>query len=142
MPDVTAPLAPGEFYRKFKDDDPEVVRQKAFQLGVEIGRNLIKERNITGDDLHAIAKVVNAFLWEMAMPVTVRGDKAVLTSNALCPLMAAHLSQGIPWKWLCQNLGWPLMRGLAHAVNPKADMKSGSWRAEGASHCEHIFEIK
>jgi len=63
-------------------------------------------------------------------------------NTAFCPMMTSALTLNIPWKWLCPNLGWPLIRGIAHAVNPKAELKMGSWRADGASVCKHITEIE
>ncbi len=133
--------APSEFYTRFKDD-PEGARREAFRVGEAIGHALMRELHIAGDDLHAIAKVVNAFARQGATVVTVRGNKAVLVNKAFCPIMASSLSLNIPWTWLCSNLGWPMMEGIAHAVNPKADMKVGSRRAEGALVCEHFFEIE
>ena len=100
------------------------------------------ELHITGDDLQALAQVLNAFGRKTGTVVTVRGDKVESVNMAFCPIMTYAMTLNIPWKWLCPNLGWPLIRGIAHAVNPKAELKMGSWRANGASVCEHFVEIK
>lgn len=132
--------APSEFYKRFKDN-PEAAQQEAFRIGEAIGLALMRELNVVGDDLQSIVKVVNAFAQQGSTLTSIQGDKAIITNRAFCPIMASALMLNIPWKWLCPNFGWPIMKGIAHAVNPKADMKPGSWRAEGGSLCEHFFEI-
>jgi hypothetical protein len=133
--------APSEFYRRFKDD-PEAAQQEAFKIGEAIGCTIMKELNIKGDDLQAIAKVLNASLRQTSTLTTIQGNKVIIANRGFCPIMASALSLNIPWKWLCPNLGWPITRGAVHAVNPKAKVKIGSWRAEGGQLCEHIYEIE
>ena len=130
-----------EFYRRFKDD-PEAAQQEAFTRGEAIGRALIKELNIKGDDLQALAKVLNAFGQQTSTLTTVQGNRAIVANRGFCPIMASAISLNIPWEWLCRNMGWPIIRGMAHAVNPKAKVNIGSWRAEGGKLCEHIYEIE
>jgi hypothetical protein len=132
--------APSEFYKKYKDD-PEAAQKEAFRVGLEIGKSLKEELHVEGDDLPTIAEVVNAF-FSHGNTLVMRGDEAILENKAFCPIMAFSLSLNIPWKWLCPNLAWPLMRGIASAINPRSEMRMGLWRAEGAPVCEHIFEIK
>jgi hypothetical protein len=133
--------SPNEFYRRFRDD-PEAAQQEAFKRGEAIGRAYIKEHNINGDDIQAVAKVLNAFGQQTSTFTRVQGKKAIVSNRGFCPIMASAMSFNIPWKWLCRNYGWPLIRGIASAVNPKAKVNVGSWRADGDQFCEHIYEIE
>ena len=133
--------ATDEFYRKYKDN-PEAAQQEAFKRGEAIGFALMKELNIKGDDLQALAKILNAFGKQVSTLTTIQDNRAIVANRGFCPIMASALSLNIPWEWLCRNMGWPIIRGIAHAVNPKAKMNIGSWRAEGDKLCEHIYEIE
>lgn len=130
-----------EFYSRFKDD-PETAQQEAFKTGEAIGSAFIREHNIKGDDIQTMAKVLNAFGQQTSTLTTVQGNRAIVSNRGFCPIMASSISLNLPWKWLCRNYGWPLIRGIAHAVNPKAKVNVGSWRADGDQLCEHIYEIE
>lgn len=130
-----------EFYSRFKDD-PEAAQQEAFRIGEAIGSAFIREHNIKGDDIQTMAKVLNAIGQQTSTLTTVQGNRAIVANRGFCPIMASSISLNLPWKWLCRNFGWPFIRGIAHAVNPKAKVNVGSWRADGDQLCEHIYEIE
>lgn len=134
---------PSEFYKKFKTD-PEAAKKQAFKLGQEMGRGLVREFNIKGNDLKNIATLLNALVGRIAVeaPARIEGDKVVISNRAFCPIMVSAASLILPWLWLCPNLAWPFMSGAASAVNPRVSLKVPKWRAKGDSVCDHVFELK
>jgi hypothetical protein len=130
-----------EFYKRFKND-PQAAQQEAFKTGEAAGCAFIREHNIKGDDLQTMTKVLNGILQQTSTSATIEGNRAIVSNRGFCPIMASAISLNIPWKWLCRNYGWPIIRGVAHAVNPKVKLTIGSWRAEGGQLCEHFYEIE
>ena len=133
-----------KFYNEFKNKPPEVAQAEAFKVGQAIGLEAARRVKLKGSDVNAIARVVNEVLAKMkyGAPVTVEGDKAVLTQSYYCPIMVSAASLKLPWDWLDENFAWPWMRGIASAVNPKVQFTVSRARCHGDSICEHIFEIK
>ena len=133
-----------QFYNGFKDQSPEVAQAEAFNMGQALGLEAAHKLKLKGNDVNAIARVVNEILARMKYGalVTVEGDKAVLRQAYYCPIMVSAASLKMPWDWLDENFAWPWMRGIASAVNPKVQFTVKRARCYGDSICEHIFEIK
>jgi hypothetical protein len=132
-----------EFYNRFKNS-PEKASQEAFKMGQAAGRLAAQKLGLKGNDLNAIAKLINAVLSEAKYgdAATVEGDKVVLRARYYCPIMVAAASLKLPWEWLDKNFAWPWMKGVASVANPTVEFKVKLWRAKGDSLCEHFFEIK
>jgi len=132
----------GDFYRRFKND-PEKSRGEAFELGRRVGHALMVKLNLKGDDLDTLAKVINAFLREVKSETSakVEGSKVIFRNRSFCQIMVSARSFNQPWLWLDENFAWPLVAGIASAVNPNVKHKVTSARARGDLVCEHIFEI-
>ena len=132
-----------EFYKKFKDKPREEIRKFSFNQGLALGKKIIKQLGIKEKGGRAIAAVLKEVLKDepTAKIIQVKEGKVLLRNSGFCPLMAAALSLGLPWTWLCDVLGWPFFHGLASAVNPKVDLKMIRRRAKGDPCCDHLFEI-
>ena len=137
------PQVLGEFYEKFKDKPREEIIKFSFNQGLALGRDVIKQLGIKGNDEKAIAAVLREVLKDepTAKIIRVEEGKVLLRNSGFCPLMTAALSLGLPWTWLCEVLGWPFFHGLASAVNPRIDLKMIKRRAKGDPYCDHLFEL-
>jgi hypothetical protein len=134
---------PSEFYKRFRNA-PEAAKKQAFELGQEMGRMLVKEFNIKGNDVKSIAAVLNALVGRITVeaPARIEDNKVIISNRAFCPIMLSSMSLNLPWLWLCPNLAWPFMQGAASVVNPLVRLTVPSWRAKGDPVCDHVFEVK
>lgn len=132
-----------EFYRKYKDHPQEEIRKVSYEQGLALGRAILEQMEITGDDAESIAAVLKEVVKDepTAKIVSVEEGRVLLRNSGFCPLMTACLSMDLPWSWLCRVLGWPFFHGLASAVNPKVNLTMTKRREKGDPHCDHIFEI-
>lgn len=137
------PQVLGDFYERFKDRSPEEIRRFSYEQGIALGRSIIEQRGIKGDDEKAIAALLRAVLRDepTAKILKVGEGKVLLRNSGFCPLMTACLSMNLPWTWMCSVLGWPFFHGLASAVNPRVDLSMTKRRAKGDPYCDHLFEI-
>jgi hypothetical protein len=133
----------GEFYEKYRDHQPEEIRKVSFEQGVAVGRSVVQQLEIEGNDTEAVVAVLRSVLKDepTAKIRSVEEGKILLRNSGFCPLMTACLSMNLPWKWLCSVLGWPFFHGLASAVNPKVDLVMTHRREKGDPYCDHIFKI-
>ena len=132
----------GEFYKAYKNE-PGKCQANAFELGKKIGHELMTKLNLKGDDLDTLAAVVNAFMSEVKAETTakVEGNKVVYRNRSFCPIMISARSFNQPWLWLDENAAWPMMEGLASAVNPNIKHKVPAARANGDLVCQHVWEL-
>lgn len=132
----------GDFYKEYKND-PEKCRVKAFELGKTVGHDLMVKLNLKGDDLDTLAAIVNSFMSEVMAEATakVEGDKVVYRNRSFCPIMISARSFNQPWLWLDENAAWPMMEGLASAVNPNVKHYVPNARAKGDLMCQHVWEL-
>lgn len=137
------PQTLADFHEKFKDENPEVIKKHSYQEGLAVGRRLIEQLGIEGDDEQAIAALLQEVLqFEPTAKIVAVGEgKVLLRNSGFCPVMAACLSLDLPWDWMCRVLGWPFFHGLASAVNPKVDLSMTKRRLKGDPCCDHIFEM-
>ena len=134
---------PGEFYKQFKED-PEAAKKAAFQLGVEMGEQFKRIYNIEGDDLNAVAALLDATMIEVKGEPTakVEGNKVILRNSGFCVIMRASVTLGIPWEWLDTNFAWPWLEGIVSTIRPDIKMRVPQARNRGDPVCVHIFEIE
>jgi hypothetical protein len=137
------PQTLADFHHAFKDEKPEVIRKHSYDEGLALGRQLVEQLGIEGDDEKAIASVLAEVLrFEPTAEIISVGKGSVLLRNSgFCPVMAACLSLNLPWGWMCEVLGWPFFHGLASAVNPRVDLSMVRRRLKGDPYCDHLFEI-
>ena len=132
----------GDFYKIYKNE-PDKCRSEAIELGKNIGHELMAKLNLSGDDLETMAAVVNAFMSEIKAETTakVEGNKVVCYNRSFCPIMISTRSFNQPWLWLDENAAWPMIQGLASAVNPNIKHYVPDARAKGDLVCKHIWEL-
>jgi hypothetical protein len=137
------PKALVEFYRKFKDTPPELVKKIAFEQGISTGRILAQQMGIKGNNLTALASLLKIVLgYEPTVEIEVHDTKVHLKNKGFCPLMSACLALNLPWDWMCNNLGWPFFQGLGVAIVPNVDLKILQWRKRGDPYCDHVYTIE
>jgi hypothetical protein len=137
------PQTLADFYEKFKGEKTEVIQKRSYEEGLALGRKLLEQLGIEGNDEHAIAALLREVLqFEPTAKILSEGEGKLLLRNAgFCPVMAACLSLNLPWGWMCEVLGWPFFHGLASAVNPKVDLRMVRRRMKGDPYCDHLFEM-
>ena len=138
------PQVLGEFYERFKDTPKDEIKEFSFKQGLILGKMVIEQKGIKGDDEGALASLLREILKEepTAEVLYVGEGKVLLRNSGFCPLMTAAISLNLPWTWLCEVLGWPFFHGLASAVNPRVNMRMIRRRQKGDPCCEHLFEIE
>jgi hypothetical protein len=111
--------SPSEFYSQFKNNIEEGKRM-AFKIGQECGGKEKSFYNIQGDDLEAIADILNAMAmrFHVGGHATVEENRVVMRNIAFCAVMRASMTLGIPWEWLDSNYAWPYLEGLVSAIRP------------------------
>jgi len=131
-----------EFYKKYKND-PEKCRRECFEIGRRAGRNVMARLNLKGDDPDTLAKVVNAFMREVKSEsaAKVEDGRVIFKNRSFCPIMISARTFNQPWLWLDENVAWPIVQGIASAVNPQTEHRVTSARARGDLVCEHVFDI-
>jgi len=137
------PQTLADFHKRFRHEKPELIRKHSCEGGLALGRKLIQQLGIEGNDEEAIAALLREVLqFEPTAEILSVGDgKVLLRNSGFCPLMVACLSLDLPWGWMCEVLGWPFFHGLASAVNPKVDLSMVKRRLKGDPYCDHLFEI-
>lgn len=132
-----------DFYEKFKNSPPEVVKKMAFEQGMEAGRALAQQMNIQGEDVSVIAGILRVILRDEPMAeIEVTGNKVRLKNEGFCPMMYVSTSLNLPWDWMCSNLGWPFFHGLGAAIVPDIELRIIKWRNRGDPYCDHVYEFK
>jgi len=134
---------PLKFYEHFKDK-PEEAKRVAFEIGREMGREWKEQYNIQGDDLEALAKLLNVAMENVGSDPTARveGDRVVMRNSTFCVIMRTALSLNIPWEWLDVYYAWPWLEGIVSLIRPDIKMRIISTRSRGDKVCIHFFEIE
>ena len=114
------------YKQKYGDEAREVAKAFAKQLGLKLGNQLRENLGVVGSDLTAIERVLHA--WQD--PVVsgrppkskIEGKKLIMTREAptQCPAMAVAKQMKLPVEMVCNTVAFPMFRGVAEAVNPKA----------------------
>jgi hypothetical protein len=133
--------SPKEFYELYKDD-PEEARSSALELGHKLGNFLKGRLEDSGDDLSKVAALLNEFQRTVQGEPTakVEGDKVIMRCSGFCPVTRAAMTLNLPWRWLDENLAWPLVRGVASTVIPSINLRVPSAKSLGDPSCVYIFE--
>jgi len=132
-----------DFHKRFKHEDPEIIRRHSHKEGLALGQKLVRQLGIEGDDEQAIAALLTEVVQfePTAKILSVGEGKVLLRNSGFCPVMTACLSLDLPWGWTCEVLGWPFFHGLASALNPKVDLRVTKRRLKGDPCCDHLFEM-
>jgi hypothetical protein len=114
------------YKQKYGDEALEVAKAFTKQLGVKLGNQLKKNIGIVSSDLKDIERVLHA--WQdptvMGPPPRsmIEGKKLTMIREApaQCPAMVVAKQMNLPVEMVCNTVAFPMFRGVAEAVNPKA----------------------
>lgn len=114
------------YKQKYGDESLEVAKAFTKQLGVKLGNQLKKNLGIVGSDLKDIERVLHA--WQdpaISGPPpksVIEGKKLTMIREApaQCPAMQVAKQMNLPVEMVCNTVAFPMFRGVAEAVNPKA----------------------
>lgn len=124
-------------------DNPKIARETAFNLGHNFGLFLRREFDIKGEDIIALADILNAAIKkELGEQSLISNDRNVtILNNGYCPVMDAAHTLEVDWEWLDTNFAWPWLKGLISVIKPNIEMKTLSARCRGDRVCKHAFII-
>jgi hypothetical protein len=132
-----------EFYQNYKND-VEAARKAAFQIGQDMGRTMIQKGGVKGNDLGAVADILNSAMRLVKGEPSARleDDKVIMQNKGFCAIMRSALTLNIPWEWLDSNFAWPWLEGIVSIVRPDVRLSVSSARCRGDKACVHVFEIR
>jgi len=135
--------SPAEFYRRFRDS-PSAGKEAAFQIGQKMGRALKIKNNIQGEDLEAVAEILNATMRAVQGEETARveGDKVTMHNTGFCAIMRAAITLNLQWEWIDTNFAWPWLEGIVSIIRPDIKLRIPSARCRGNKACIHVFELE
>ena len=134
-------IDPKIFYEQFKDDI-KAAKQRAYQLGREMGQSLFEKQGINERNLNALSSILNEFQRTVQGEPNARvdGKTIVMQCRGFCPIMRAALTLNIPWLWLDENYVLPMFHGMASLVSPDIKVKLLSAKSRGDPLCLYHFE--
>ena len=114
------------YKQKYGDEALEVAKTFTKQLGMRLGNQLKEKTGVVGSGLKDIERVLHA--WQdpavLGRPPksTIEGKKLMLTREepTQCPAMIVAKQMNLPLEMVCNTVAFPMFRGVAEAVNPKA----------------------
>jgi hypothetical protein len=114
------------YKQKYGDEALEVAKTFTKQLGIRLGNQLKEKTGVVGSGLKDIERVLHA--WQdptvLGRPPksTIEGKKLTLTREdpTQCPAMIVAKQMNLPLEVVCNTVAFPMFRGVAEAVNPKA----------------------
>lgn len=133
--------SPKEFFERHKNDSEEA-RSSALKFGRELGNILLRRLENPGNDLEAVAAILNEFQRTVQGEPTakVEGNKVIMHCSGFCPITRAAITLNLPWKWLDENLAWPLVQGVASSIIPNIRLRVPATKSQGDPTCIYIFE--
>lgn len=114
------------FKEKYGDEAFEVTKAFTKQLGIRLGNQLKEKTGVVGSGLKDIESVLHAWQDPAALgpPVKskIEGKKLTMTreSPTQCPALHVAKQMNLPLEIVCNTVAFPMFRGVAEAVNPKA----------------------
>jgi len=114
------------YKQKYGDEALEVAKTFTKQLGIRLGNQLKEKTSVVGSGLKDIESVLHA--WQDPATLgppsksTIEGKKLTMTREAptQCPAMLVAKQMKLPLEMVCNTVAFPMFRGVAEAINPKA----------------------
>ena len=132
------------FKERYGDEALETAKKFTKQLGMDIGNRIKEQAGITGSTLEDIEKVLHAwqdpFVLGPAPKSKIEGKRLLMTREnpTQCPALQVAKRMNLPLAMICENVAFPMFRGVAESVNPDAKHTS----VQIASHkCIDAIEI-
>ena len=114
------------FKEKYGDEALETAKRFIKQLGMNIGNQIKKEANISGSSLTDIERTLHAwqdpFVLGPPPKSKIEGNRLMMTREnpTQCPALHVAKRMNLPLEMVCENVAFPMFRGVAESVNPKA----------------------
>lgn len=114
------------FKERYGDEALEIAKKFTKQLGMNIGNQIKKQAGITGSSLKDIEKALRA--WQDPVVLgpppksKIEGKRLTMTreSPTQCPALHVAKRMNLPLEMICENVAFPMFRGVAESVNPRA----------------------
>ena len=132
------------FKEKYGDEALKVSESFIENMGVKMGTQIKEKEGITGSDLQDVEKVFHTFTRPLTSGATAKsvleGNKLTIIreSPALCPGIYVAKQLNVPLEYVCKTVNFPMMLGVAKAVNPHAKHASIHLSEE---RCEELIEV-
>lgn len=109
-----------------------------------MGQVLKQRYNIQGQDLEAVAEILNAAMRTERgeHSISIENNKVTMCNTGFCPVMDTALTFDVNWEWLDTNFAWPWLEGIVSLIRSDIQLKIPTARCRGDAVCMHIFEIK
>jgi hypothetical protein len=132
------------YKQKYGDEALEVAKAFTKQLGVRLGNQLKKNIGIVDSDLKDIERVFH--VWQDAATLgppsksMIEGKKLTIMREAptQCPAIVVAHQMNLPVEMVCNTVAFPMLRGVAEAINPKAKHTSVKI---GSKECIDTIEL-
>ena len=114
------------FKEKYGDEALKISKKFTKQIGMNIGNQIKKQAGITGSGLKDIEKVLHAWQDPVVLgplPTSkIEGKRLTMTreSPTQCPALHVAKRMNLPLAMICENIAFPMFRGVAESVNPAA----------------------
>ena len=133
------------YYEKLGDDAFDIAKAYFSQVGMTWGQDLKRSLKVEGNDVNALAKVLNTFLSQtVGMPegsAKVHDNQVIVENKSFCAVLEAVQMLNAPWEKVCLNCAQPIFEGIASAVNPNTTMEVPKSRMKGDKSCRHVFTV-
>ena len=114
------------FQERYGDEALEIYKQFIKQLGMNIGNQIRKQAGITGSSLKDIEKTLHA--WQDPVVLgpppksKIEGKRLLMIreSPTECPALHVAKRMKLPLAVVCENVAFPMFRGVAESANPDA----------------------
>jgi len=114
------------FKERYGDEALEIAKKFTKQLGMNVGNRIKKQAGITGSSLKDIEKALHAwqdpFVLGPPPKSKIEGKRLTMTreSPTQCPALHVAKRMNLPLAMICENVAFPMFRGVAESVNPDA----------------------
>ena len=114
------------FKERYGDEALEIAKKFTKQLGMKLGNQIKRQAGITGSSLKDIEKTLHA--WQDPVVLgpppksKIEGKRVIMTreSPTQCPALHVAKRMNLPLAMICENVAFPMFRGVAESVNPNA----------------------
>ena len=132
------------FKERFGDEAVEIAKTFTKKLGTKRGNQIKEAAGLAGSDLRDIERVLR--VWQdpavlgPAPKSKIEGKRLTMIreSPTQCPALHVAKQMNLPLEMVCETVAFPMFRGIAEAVNPKANHTSVQISTE---KCIDIIEI-
>lgn len=114
------------FKEKYGDEVLEIAKTFMKQFGVRMGSQIKEKAGVAGSGLEDIEMVLHAWQDPVVLGPSpkskIEGKRLTLIRESMtqCPALHVAKQMNLPLEMVCNTVSFPMFRGVAEAVNPKA----------------------